>query len=236
MKTEKILIVENEQIVAENLRLILNEKGYINVDLAIDIEETKHFFQKKQYNLVLMDINLNDPSGMDGIDLVKELATTYTFAHIYVTANSEEKTILKAKETYPSSYLIKPFMNSEVFANVLMVLNSLKKDEAYFTVNGHNNMQQQIPLSQIVYIKAEGSYIQIFTASKTKHLARKSLSEFMELFPTYFIRIHKSILINRNYVQAYSSQVVKIYNEKLPLGRKYKEAFLSEIKGAAPFN
>ena len=233
MKNIKILIVEDELIIAENLRYILNQYDYDFVDVAMDAPEAKQFFKKNNYDLVLMDINLGSQSTIDGIDLIKWLTQKYTFSFIYVTANADNKTIHKAKETEPAGYIVKPFINTSIYANVELALNKLKKEEFFTFAN--KGMQQQILLSDIAYIQADGSYININTSTKEQHFIRKSLSDINNLYPTTFIRIHKSILINKNYIQAYTSQSVKINDKKLSLGRTYKNLFLEQTKGISFF-
>ena len=234
MSDKKILIVEDEQIIAENLRYILNEYNYNNVDVAIDDIEAHSLFQNTCYDLVLMDINLGDASTVDGIDLIKQLKKKYTFAFIYVTANADKKTVEKAKSTKPDGYIVKPFINVSIYANVEMAFNTLK-EEAFFA-HIQKGMQQKIPLATITHIKADGAYIHIHTKNDNTYFARKSLLEFKALHPDNFIRIHKSILINREYINAYTSQIVKINNLKLPLGRAYKQTFLEQIKGMSFFD
>lgn len=232
MKDSKILIVEDEQIIAENLRFILNEYGYHHVDVSIDAAETKSLFEQTTYDLVLMDINLGDTSTIDGIDLIKWLVKKYSFIFMYVTANADEKTVQKAKETQPAGYIIKPFINVSIYANVEIALNSLNslknKDSFTYTNKG---MQYQVLLSEITHIKADGSYIHIYMVNEDQHFVRKSLFEFNQQYATIFIRIHKSILINKYHVQGYTSQSVKINEKKLPLGRTYKQYFIEQIKG-----
>ena len=228
MKNKKILIVEDELIIAENLRFILNEYGYSSVDVSSNVDETKQLFTKNNYDLVLMDINLGDTSEMDGIDLIKCLNKKHTFIYIYITANADSKTIEKAKTTEPSSYIVKPFINSTIHANVEIALNSLSEN-IYFTYT-KIGMQHKILLSEIMYVEADGSYINIFTSNNEEHLARRSIADFLDLYTNEFIRIHKSVLINKNNIQGYSSLAVKVNDKKLPLGRAYKQKFLDQIK------
>lgn len=228
MKEEKILIVEDEQIIAENLRLILNEYGYNHVDVAIDAQETEELFKQTPYDLVLMDINLGDFSSIDGIDLIKQLSKTYRFVYLYVTANADEKTISKAKETTPLGYIIKPFINTSIYANVEMALSSIKKEETFTYSN--QGMQYQLLLSDMVYVEADGAYTTIYTSDRQSHFVRKSLAEFHELYSTQFIRIHKSYCVNKSFIEAHTSQFVKVNHIKLPLGRTHKQSFLQSVK------
>ena len=228
MKNRKILIVEDELIIAENLRYILNEYGYHFVDVAGSANEAKQLFSKKLYDLVLMDINLEDNSGIDGIDLIQILIKKYSFIYIYITANADIKTIEKAKTTQPSGYIVKPFNNATIHANVEIALNTIQ-DDIYFTYT-KTGMQHKILVSDIMYVEADGAYTNIYSINKEAHFIRKSIAEFLEIHPTYFIRIHKSVLINKNNIQGYTSQSVKVNDEKLPLGRAYKQNFLENIK------
>jgi len=228
MKENNILIVEDEQIIAENLRFILQEYGYDQVDVAIDALEAQELFKETNYRLVLMDINLGDHSTVDGIDLIKTLSRHYTFSYIYITANADQKTLQKAKTTQPAGYIVKPFVNTSVFANVEIALSGASKNDAFTFVN--RNVKQQIKLSEITHIEAEGAYSMIYRSNKDRHLVRKSLSEFIEQYQKVFVRIHKSTVINKEYIQGYTSQFVKLNDQKFPLGRSYKKHFLHTIK------
>lgn len=228
MKNKKILIVEDEQIIAENLRFILNEYGYDFVDVAMDDTETEELFKDKIYDLVLMDINLGDTSTIDGIDLIKKLTKKYSFAYVYVTANADEKTVSKATETSPVGYIVKPFIKSSIYANVEIALSTLKKQE--FFTHTHKGRQQQILVSKIIYVESEGTYIKVSTIDGNIYFVRKSLASFNDLYADILIRIHKSILINKNHIKEHTSKMVIINDKKLPIGRVYKESFEAQLK------
>lgn len=232
MKNSNILIVEDEQIIAENLRFILNEKGYNFVDVAIDVAEAKSLFDKTSYDLVLMDINLGDHSEIDGIELIKCLLKKHAFSFLYVTANADKKTVEKAQTTNPAGYIIKPFVNAAIYANVEIVLNTLDKQKSFSFVN--KGMQQNVLISEIIYIKSDGAYANLHLLDGNKQILRMSLAECLEQYPTIFIRIHKSILVNKNHIIGHTSQCVNINNSdslKLPLGRSYKQAFIEKFSG-----
>lgn len=228
MKNSKILIVEDEQIIAENLRFILNDYGYNCVDVAMDVLETENLFKETEYDLVLMDINLGDVSIIDGVDLIKLLSKKYNFAHLYVTANADKKTVKKAKDTNPDGYIVKPFLNSSIYANVEIALNTLNEKVFYILTN--KGRKKQISISKITNIIADGAYANIYTLNDDKFIVRKSLIEISMMYPSIFIRIHKSILIHKNHIQGYTSKFVKINNRDLTIGRTYKSHFLEQIK------
>lgn len=228
MKTNTILIVEDEQIIAENLRYILNEYGYNLVDVASDSDEAEDLFKTTSYDLVLMDINLGDVSIIDGVDLIKKLTVNYTFAHMYVTANADVKTVTKAKETNPSGYIVKPFLNTAIYANVTLALNSIEK-VTFLTYCNNQGKYEKVSSHKITYIQADGAYCNLNLYDNQQLVIRKSLAEITQLYPNLFIRIHKSILINKEHIQNYTSKFVEVNNHKLALGRTYKDSFLDEL-------
>ena len=228
MKSKNILIVEDEQIIAENLRFILNEYGYRNVDVAGDVEEALSLFNQTNYHLVLMDINLGDIK--DGVDLIVDLKeSNATFNFIYVTANADEKTVKKAAATNPSGYIVKPFVKESVYANVEMALSTLKEEENLFIYNDRG-MKKQIAISQIEYVMADGSYINVYLTNGEMIVVRQSIANFDDENKEHFVRIHRSIAVNKDHIKAYSSTEVKVGEKKLTLGRAYKSKFMELCK------
>jgi len=228
MKNKNILIVEDEQIIAENLRLILLNFGYKRVSVAIDSDEAIDLFRKTSFHLVLMDINLGELSPLDGIELIKQLSKSYSFKYIYVTANADKKTIERAKGTVPSGYIVKPFVNSAIYANVEMALSQVEEDKNTFTYS-LKGIPHKIFLNNICYLQSDGSYLNIMTSDKKSIHIRKSLSEFQSLFPDKLIRIHKSILVNVDKIIGYKNGTIELENEKLSVGRAYKTDLISHI-------
>lgn len=237
MKSKNILIVENEQIIAENLRLILLNFGYKNISVAIDSDEAIELFQKTSFHLVLMDINLGELSNLDGIDLIKHLSKNYDFKYLYVTANADTKTVSRAKETSPSGYIIKPFVNSSIYANVEMALSQIDESRTSYTYS-LKGVPHKIYLNNICYVESDGSYLNIITSDQKKINIRHSLNEFKTLFPNKLIRIHKSTLVNINKIIGYKSGYVELEQGKLSVGRAFKSdliTIISNLKSLLPF-
>lgn len=223
MKNKRILIVEDEQIIAENLRLILLNFGYKNVEVAMDSDEAIELFQKSSFHLVLMDINLGEISNLDGIDLIRYLTQHYQFKFLYVSANADLKTIEKAKGTTPSGYIVKPFVNSAIYANVEMALSQVQHKDLFFSYS-LKGIPHKLYLNNICYLESDGSYINIITSDKKIIFIRKSLTEFQALFADQFIRIHKSIVVNIDKIIGYQSGYISLEETKLPIGRAYKKS------------
>ncbi|MEI9946746.1 MAG: sigma 54-interacting transcriptional regulator [Chitinophagaceae bacterium] len=107
----KTLIVEDEFIVANDLRLILEQAGYKVNGIAASVEAAEEDIQKFRPDLVLLDIRLNGKRS--GIDLGRKLRNE-NIAFIYLSANSSQKVLEEAKTTEPYGFLVKPFREKDL--------------------------------------------------------------------------------------------------------------------------
>jgi DNA-binding NtrC family response regulator len=109
--SNRILIVEDEYVVASALRLFLKQAGQTVVDIAVSAEEAEIALQKHQVDVVLLDIRLN--GKQTGIDLARKLKADQ-IAFIYLSANSNQKVLEEVNETEPYGFLVKPFREKDV--------------------------------------------------------------------------------------------------------------------------
>ena len=105
----KILIAEDEAIVAEDLSQTLSEFGYQIVGIAYKGEEAVRMAEESLPALILMDIKL--AGHMDGIQAAEQIRIKFDIPVIFITAYEEEDVLRRAKQTQPYGYLTKPFSN-----------------------------------------------------------------------------------------------------------------------------
>ena len=120
MVKTSILIVEDEIIVAENIRLKLENLGYHVPDIVTSGEVVLEGLTRHRVDLVLMDIQLS--GEMDGIETAARIREQHDIPIIYHTAYADENTLQRAKLTEPFGYLLKPFQTRELHSNVEMAL------------------------------------------------------------------------------------------------------------------
>jgi len=108
---KKILIVEDEFIVANDLRLMLQKAGYDVCGIAASVEEAQKIIRLHHPALVLLDIHLKGEKT--GIDLAMQLREE-NIAFVYLSANSNQKILEAAKATQPYGFLVKPFREKDV--------------------------------------------------------------------------------------------------------------------------
>lgn len=124
MEKTKILIVEDESIVALDIKRTLEKMDYEVTNMAYDYQGAIKSVEINRPDLILMDVNLGN--SKDGIETAKEIKTYHDIPIIYLTAFSDEQTINRAIETNPVRYLIKPFKREELKSNILLGLNKTK--------------------------------------------------------------------------------------------------------------
>jgi formate hydrogenlyase transcriptional activator len=112
---KKILIVEDEFVVANDLRMILQKSGYEVCGIADSVPEALAIIEQQRPGLVLLDIYLKGPET--GIDLAK-LLTEKDIAFVYLSANSNQKIMEAAKATQPFGFLVKPFREKDILATL----------------------------------------------------------------------------------------------------------------------
>ncbi|MCJ7808931.1 MAG: GAF domain-containing protein, partial [Desulfobulbaceae bacterium] len=120
MPKEKILIVEDERVVAMDIQNRLKDMGYFVCGLASSGEDAVNKASELQPDLVLMDIILK--GEMDGIDAAGQIRERFNIPVVYLTAFSDEKTLQRARLTGPYGYILKPFDDSELRSNIEMAL------------------------------------------------------------------------------------------------------------------
>lgn len=120
MRDEKILIVEDEMIISATIEESLNKIGYNNIEIAFNAQKAFELIEHNSYDVILMDINLG--KGKDGIDVIEEIQRKKHVPVIYVTGNSDNKTLTKAKTTLPGGFIVKPITETDLRVQLELVL------------------------------------------------------------------------------------------------------------------
>jgi PAS domain S-box-containing protein len=134
--TVKILVVEDEKIVAKDIQNRLKNFGYHVPAIASSGEEAIKKAAEFNPDLILMDIMLN--KSMDGVETAKKIREMYDIPVVYLTAYADDSTLQRAKLTEPFGYILKPFEERELYTTIEMALykhkmeKKLKESEQWF--------------------------------------------------------------------------------------------------------
>lgn len=243
----KILIVEDNVIIADDMQSMLEEIGYEIVDNVIVYEQAVEVLKNNQVDLVLIDIIL--ASDKTGIDLGKHIRDNYNIPFIFVTSNSDRATVENAKTVKPNGYLVKPFEQQDLYTSIEIALSSFnysEKGENGSSDDGEEKIMSnsvlkdsifvkkqhlyyRIQFGDIQFIKADNVYLEVNTADK-KFLVRSPLKDYLEKLPqNKFYRAHKSYIVNVDHIDAINSKDIMINNTLIPISKEFKEFIISAM-------
>ncbi|MDG1573074.1 response regulator [Robiginitalea sp. M366] len=245
----KILIVEDNVIIADDMQSMLEEIGYEIVDNVIVYEQAVEVLKSQEVDLVLIDIIL--ASDKTGIDLGKHIRAQYDIPFIFVTSNSDRATVENAKTVKPNGYLVKPFEQQDLYTSIEIALSNYSKGQKPATHGGSDeeasegvntssvlkdsifvkkqHLYYRIQFDDIQFIKADNVYLEVNTKDK-KFLVRSPLKDYLEKLPrNKFYRAHKSYIVNVDHIDAINSKDIMINNNLIPISKDFKEFIISSM-------
>jgi two-component system, LytTR family, response regulator LytT len=236
----KILVVEDELIIAEDVKNHLVKMGYTVTGIATSYDEALNLLDTGLPDLVMLDIKIKGTKT--GIDVGKYVREHYAgIPVIYLTSFSDKKTIEQVKEIHPDAYLLKPFRPEHLFTSIEIAIAKMSlsdkspeekekcprqvKDSLFLK---KDNLFYKVKIKDILFFKAEGNYLVIYVTDNNKYIIRLPVKEFVELLTDYtFFQVHKSYVINFEYVDAVSPSSVRIKTHEIPLSRNKRDEFMA---------
>jgi two-component system response regulator LytT len=238
MSKIKILIIEDELIIAENMKEMLHELDYEVIGIASDTEEAYKILREKIPDIALIDIKLQH--GEDGIELANSIKEEHDIPVVFISSFSDKETIERAKFVKPGGYIVKPFEKSDLYSSIEIALfnysemtfsDKKEKDKGAIIKDSifirKDYMLIKIKFDELQWIKSDGNYLELYCL-ENKHLIRSTIKEFIKKLPgSMFIQIHKSYCINVNHISKIDHSSVWINKIQLPIGRSYVDSIKS---------
>jgi two-component system, LytTR family, response regulator LytT len=210
-----ILLVEDEALIAENIKMHLEDFGYHITKVCYNYTTALQAITENSFDVLITDINLGD--GIDkksGIQLAQQLQQIKSCPIIFLTAFSDKDTIKKATALSPSAYLVKPVNAPNLYAAVQLAVENFSKhtsaelDEKadvpdYFFIKQGNNLIKLF-WKDIYHMEALKNYVKIKTPDyNTGVLFRGSLQQVLQnmlpaAFKGNFVKISRSEAITKN--------------------------------------
>lgn len=248
MNKIKILIVEDEFIIAQDIELRLTELGFIIEESVSNVKDAVHFLENNEVDIAIVDIALDDDEN--GIDLAKIINKRFKFPFIFLTSTANEETIAEAKSVNPAAYLLKPFNDKQLKVSIEMALanyyepdskeendteqansNSemlLKMPTALFLKKG--NHYEKVPYEDILWLEADSNYTFIYTKND-KFTYSTVLKRFEDKLPNdIFFRIHRSYIVNLNSITGFEGNMLRINDKKIPVNKANRDAVFKRFE------
>lgn len=242
----RIIIVDDEELARERLKelLIKHEDNCSIIGEADTAKSAREIIESLQPDLLLMDIQLPDKSGLE---LMHELS--YQPKVIFATAYASYA--IRAFENLAIDYLVKP-IEQERFDKAIEKLTTLQSSKQEINLNELKLLLDQaktipkhesiavkngdkiilVDYEEITHFKAEDKYVRIHLEDGISHLTDKALSQLEGNLSSEFIRIHRSCIVNKNFIKAiekyFKGRLIihlrDIQNTKLRTSEKYSKA------------
>jgi DNA-binding LytR/AlgR family response regulator len=235
MQIYKCAIIEDEPLAAEVLQDYIKQVPFLKLECCCsDAFYAMESLQKFDIDLMFLDIHL---PKMKGLDLIKVLKNP---PKVIITSAYQEYA-LQGYEFNVIDYLLKPID----FGRFLKAVNKIEATKEtvlaprpavlpgervylFFTVG---KKKVKVFLDEILYIESMKEYIRVNTKSKSV-LTKFKLSQVDELLSeNNFLRIHRSFIVAKDKIEAFSATEVELGGKRLPIGRSYKELVLSVLEG-----
>lgn len=205
---------------------MLKALGYIHLKTVNNIAEAYRYASTERPTLVITDTFLG--SHQTGTDLMRMLASISI--PLILTTNSQDLAVYNtASQDLPIGYLVKPFYAPTLKSTIDLLLHYQKSsDSKSLFVHDHNNKTIRVFYDEILYLHSERNYCFIHTQER-KFVIKRSLLKMRAYLDNRFLRVHSSYLINADHIKKIETDSVQIQNNKVPIGRSYKKAFLQFI-------
>lgn len=248
----KILVVEDDMIIAANISLQLTNLGYEVVGIESRGEAAIRHVEENQPDIVLLDINLK--GTIDGIETAHAIHSLWDIPVIYVTANTDEATFERAKKTRPYAFIAKPIKNIDLQRAIELTISRIADEPAKtagsdepattrpeaagdtpFVLNDrifvrHKDKMVRITINDILYIEAERNYCHIITTDK-EYLLTTTLKMMEDKLPTrQFLRVHRSYMVNLLRIDEVSENHLGIAGKTIPLSHLLRDDLLKRIQ------
>lgn len=247
-KKTKILIIEDEMVIAANISLQLTELGYEVTGILPRGEEALAQIHIEVPDIILLDIQLK--GRLDGVETAKIILQQYPIPIIYLTANTDEANFNRAKETKPYAFISKPFKKLDLKRALELTVERNSTEKTTVLSNGSlnnsdeftdivlndsifikdNDKMLKINIKDIYYIEADRNYCRIF-AKDREYLLVMTLKEIDRKLPQpHFLRIHRSYIINISQIEEIAGTNVVIFRKAIPMSKNMRSELLKRLQ------
>lgn len=214
---KKILIIEDDLNILNNIKSILEEVNY-EVATASDGIQGVKLAEQFLPDLIVCDIALPKKNGYEILETVSKNKNTNKIPFVFLTAKVEKDDLRKGMRLGADDYIFKPFDISDLLDSIKIRINKKNNLISDFSNNNQNEKKDKYEmedkllfnftgkplmrkLNTIKFLKAETPYVKIKFSSGENVLQRETLNYWEEKLPSnFFVRIHRSTIINTNYI------------------------------------
>ncbi len=234
----QILIIEDDPISADSMVAILDSFGFIIKGVAHTIEMALHLLNKENFDIALVDIELN--GSKSGLEIGTMLNNLYRLPYIFITGFSDIEIIKEAVKSNPAAYLQKPISPATLFACIQTAIQNFNTEQQASAKENNNadfffikvrNKLKRIEWKNVVLLTSSDNYTVLTLIDKTEYYLRSSLAMTIKFqIPKHlqqcFLQVNRAEVVQLNFI-------TEIFEEEIitPIKKVIiTKSFLKEVK------
>lgn len=210
------------------MEVALRKKGYMVLGNAQDAKTAENEIVRIVPDLVLIDIQLE--GSLTGIDLAVKL-DSIQIPYLFITSQTDPNTISKVKQTNPLGYIVKPFTENGLQTNIELAWHAYQSKHSEILIIKSEGQTYTISQNQILYLKAFDNYCYVYTTTKLYLVPHTLKHTSANLNKEWFIKCHRSYVVNINYIDSVGTNELFINSESIPISSSHKSLVLTKLKG-----
>ncbi|MGA7721748.1 MAG: response regulator [Ignavibacteriaceae bacterium] len=247
----KLLVIEDEDDIRENIREIFEFTGYEVISAARGADGIK-LAVKYNPDLILCDIAMPELDGFEVKKALSDKKQTSVIPFIFLTARADIKSIREGLELGADDYIVKPIHANELVTAVnkrMDRISELRAAQKNNTPSKKLTIDDKIPLNtgkgllfvlvnNIVAVSVKEDYTMVFTSEAKKIIIKKTIKSWESILPEkIFIRAHRNIIINMNYIEKlepwFNGTLIgklRNYPESIKFSKRYSQKVKKMLK------
>jgi len=179
--SQKILLIEDEFIIARDIQLELGKDNFATVTRSSSPAEAIAAYKHESFDLILSDINLE--AAIDGIELVAQLQEIRRTPAVFLTAFSNPEIVARAEKIMPFAYVLKPFQAAQLKITITLALSNFDKQ------NDQDGCTEETLEKLALLTQREVEVLSVFSSGKTS----KEVGEELHISPQTVEKHKKNI-------------------------------------------
>jgi DNA-binding LytR/AlgR family response regulator len=226
----RCIVIDDERIARDGLLEFIKEfdflvcvGDYSNPLQAVDL------IRSKQVDLIFLDIEMPRIKGIPFAEMINDNATMIVFTTAY------PEYALKGYKVNAIDYLLKPIFFDDFKGAVLKARDLFDRrfpagESPQFVFFREDGVDHRVIVDDIVYISSLQNYVQVYLTDKRSLVVHKTLKSLQEMLPEEkFIQLHRSYLVQKQYIRAIDGLTAMVHDTPLPIARERKQSLLDVI-------
>lgn len=219
---KSVLIVEDEILIAQQVKKIIENHGYQCSGIAISYEKAVEYLKSQTIDLVLLDINIS--GDRSGVDVARHINELYQIPFLFLTSYTDQATLEAVKDCNPNGYLSKPVNKATLLTNLDIILAQSQEVQVTIFQLHIGSTTYAIDFTKLLFVKSTHVYVELHFIDQ-KMVVRISLKELLTKLPEgKLCRINRSVAINPKRINKRKGAMVHVNDHVFKVSKNYSDS------------